>query len=32
MYYCANEDNINRDIRESNDYVFIKENICSFEK
>ena len=29
MYYCANEQNINENIRNSNRYTFIKGNICS---
>ena len=29
MYYCANEDNINKDIRESENYNLVKGNICS---
>jgi len=29
MYYCANEDNIHKNIRENERYTFIKGNICS---
>jgi len=29
MYYCASENNINEDIRNSNRYVLVKGNICS---
>lgn len=28
MYYCANEENVNQEIRDSNRYVLIKENLC----
>lgn len=31
MYYCANENNIRKDIRNSKRYVFIKGNICTQE-
>ncbi len=31
MYYCASENNINMEIRNSNRYKFIKGNICSFD-
>jgi UDP-glucose 4,6-dehydratase len=29
MYYCANELNISKNIRESSNYIFFKGNICS---
>ena len=29
IYYCANENNINKDIRNSNNYKLIKGNLCS---
>jgi|TARA_B110000285_G_scaffold85010_1_gene97486 dTDP-glucose 4,6-dehydratase len=29
MYYCANEENIDKNIRESDYYTFVKGNICS---
>jgi len=29
MYYCANENNVDENIRNSNRYAFIKGNICS---
>jgi len=29
MYYCANENNINFDIRNSENYILIKGNVCS---
>ena len=29
MYYCANEENVNKDIRNSDYYTFVKGNICS---
>ena len=28
LYYCANKDNVNSDIRENTNYVFIKGNLC----
>ena len=28
MYYCANEENINKEIRESTNYILIKGNLC----
>jgi dTDP-glucose 4,6-dehydratase/UDP-glucose 4,6-dehydratase len=31
MYYCANEKNINEDIRNSNRYHLIKGNLCSID-
>ena len=31
MYYCANINNINKEIRDSNRYKFIKGNICNEE-
>ena len=31
MYYCANENNIEKHIQESNRYTLIKGNICSFD-
>lgn len=31
MYYCANENNIHENIRESERYMFIKGNLCSFD-
>ena len=31
MYYCANENNINLDVRLSNKYKLIKGNLCSFD-
>ena len=30
-YYCANEKNVNKPIRESNRYTFIHGNICEFD-
>ena len=32
MYYCANENNIKKEWRQSNRYMLIKENICNFNK
>lgn len=29
LYYCADEKNVRKDIRESNRYVFVRGNICS---
>jgi dTDP-glucose 4,6-dehydratase len=29
MYYCANESNINKEIRESENYTLVKGNLCS---
>ena len=29
MYYCANEKNVNFKVRNSNDYILIKGNLCS---
>ena len=29
MYYCANENNVNEEIRNDNNYKFIKGNLCS---
>ena len=29
MYYCANEENVNKNIRNSDYYTFVKGNICS---
>ena len=29
MYYCANEENVKKDIRNSDYYTFVKGNICS---
>ena len=29
MYYCANEKNINENIRNSNNYILVKGNLCS---
>jgi len=31
MYYCANENNINEDIRKSNRYNLVKGNLCSYD-
>jgi len=31
MYYCANENNINENIRKSNRYTLIKGNLCSID-
>jgi len=31
MYYCANEENVKKYIRNDNRYVFINENLCSGE-
>jgi dTDP-glucose 4,6-dehydratase len=31
LYYCANLNNINENIRESSRYTFIKGNLCSFD-
>ena len=31
MYYCANENNIEKNIRDSERYTLIKGNICSFD-
>jgi dTDP-glucose 4,6-dehydratase len=31
MYYCANEENVNQEIRQSPKYVFVKGNLCSNE-
>ena len=31
LYYCANRDNILKNIRESDRYTFIKGNICSYD-
>jgi dTDP-glucose 4,6-dehydratase len=31
MYYCANETNIRRDIRNSSRYTLVKGNLCSFD-
>jgi nucleoside-diphosphate-sugar epimerase len=31
MYYCANENNINKEIRTSSRYFLIKGNLCSFD-
>lgn len=31
MYYCANENNVNEEIRKSNRYKLIKGNLCSFD-
>jgi dTDP-glucose 4,6-dehydratase len=32
IYYCANETNVNEDIRKDHKYVFIKGNLCDDEK
>lgn len=29
MYYCANVDNIDKNVKKSNNYMFVKGNICS---
>ena len=29
MYYCASEDNVNKNIQNSKDYTFVKGNLCS---
>ena len=29
MYYCANKNNINSEIRESDDYILVEGNLCS---
>ena len=31
MYYCANETNINKEIRDSKRYFLVKGNLCSFD-
>ena len=31
MYYCANENNVNEDIRNSNRYHLVKGNLCSID-
>ncbi len=31
MYYCANEKNVNENIRNSNNYILIKGNLCSHD-
>ena len=31
MYYCANENNVKKSIQNSDRYVFIKGNLCSFD-
>jgi len=31
MYYCANEQNVNREIRTSENYKFIKGDLCNFQ-
>lgn len=31
LYYCANVNNINANIRESSRYTFVKGNLCSFD-
>ena len=31
MYYCANENNVNKEIRESDNYILIKENLIRKE-
>jgi dTDP-glucose 4,6-dehydratase len=31
MYYCASENNINKEIRNSNRYHLVKGNLCSFD-
>jgi dTDP-glucose 4,6-dehydratase len=31
MYYCASELNVNEEIRNSNRYVFVQGNLCSFD-
>ena len=31
MYYCANEENIRKKVRESDRYTLIKGNLCSFD-
>tara|TARA_Y100000589_G_scaffold321659_1_gene353380 strand:+ start:10 stop:963 length:954 start_codon:yes stop_codon:yes gene_type:complete len=31
MYYCADENNVNKEIQKSNRYTFIKGNICSVD-
>jgi len=31
MYYCANETNVNEEIRNSDTYVFIKGNLCNMD-
>ena len=31
MYYCANEQNVNQDIRSSEHYKFIKGDLCNFQ-
>ena len=29
LYYCANENNVNENVRNNDNYIFIKGNICS---
>ena len=31
MYYCTNEKNVNENIRNSNNYILIKGNLCSHD-
>ena len=31
MYYCANEKNVNENIRNSNNYILVKGNLCSHD-
>ena len=31
MYYCADEENVNEEIRKSTNYHFIKGNICDYD-
>ena len=31
MYYCANEKNVNKEIRNSNRYILVKGNLCSID-
>jgi dTDP-glucose 4,6-dehydratase/UDP-glucose 4,6-dehydratase len=31
MYYCANESNINKEVRDSERYSLVKGNLCSFD-
>ena len=32
MYYCANEENVSQEIRESPNYTFVKCDLCNFER
>ena len=31
LYYCANNENINEEVRNSDRYTFVKGNICDYE-